>query len=146
MALIPYDPFRQLATIRKDFENFFTDFPASFSFDKMFANIKIDIIETENEIVAMCDLPGLEKKGDVHIDIHNNILSISGSINRSQETKQENFHRQERFAGRFQRSVTLPAPVNQEEVKASYKNGVLEIRMPKLMNSNKKKIDIEFYH
>lgn len=146
MALLPYDPFRQLSTLRKDFENFFTDFPASFSFDRMFPNIKIDIMETENEIVAVCDLPGLEKKSDVNIDIQNNILSISGSINRSMETKQEHFHRQERFSGRFQRSVTLPSPVDQENVKATYKNGVLEIRMPKLTDHNRKKIDIEFYH
>lgn len=146
MALLPYDPFRQLSTIRKDFENFITDFPANFGFDRMFPNIKIDVMETENEIVAMCDLPGLEKKTDVNIDIQNNILTISGSINRSMETKQENFHRQERFSGRFQRSVTLPSPVDQENVKATYKNGVLEIRMPKLMNNDRKKIDIEFYH
>lgn len=146
MALLPYDPFRQLANIRKDFEHLFMDFPTAYGFDKSLPNIRVDVHETEQEIIATCDLPGLERKEDVDIDIQNNILTISGSMNRSLETKQENIHRQERFIGRFQRSITLPSPVSHEGVKATYRNGVLEIRMPKMMKDDKKKIDIQFSH
>lgn len=148
MSLMPYDPFRQLANMRKDFENFFADFdfPSTIGFDKHFNGIRVDVHETENEIVATCDIPGLEKKEDVHIDIQNNVLSVNGTINRSQETKNENIHRQERFVGRFHRSITLPSPVSHEGVKANYRNGVLEVRMPKKMHADKKKIDIEFHH
>ncbi len=89
--------------------------------------------------MATCDIPGLEKKEDVNIDIDNNILTITGSINRANEVKEENLHRQERFVGRFQRSISLPSSVSSEGVTATYKNGVLEIRMPKTKPDTKKK-------
>jgi HSP20 family protein len=147
MSLIPYEPFRHLESMRRDLDRFFpTDFSTlRTGFGQHFGTPSIDIHETENEIVATCDIPGLEKKEDVNIEIDNNILSISGAVNRVNEVKKENMHRQERFVGRFQRSVTLPSRVSSEGVKASYKNGVLEIRMPKLQMDTRKRIDIEFH-
>jgi HSP20 family protein len=145
MPLVPYDRFRQLDNMRREFDRFFSDFPSIFGTEHNLGGIRVDVHETENEVVATCDIPGLEKKEDVDIDIENNMLSISGSINRTNETKEENMYRKERFAGRFHRSVSLPSPVSHEGVKASYKNGVLEVRMPKLMKDDKKKIDVEFH-
>ncbi|WP_003542149.1 Hsp20/alpha crystallin family protein [Desulfotomaculum nigrificans] len=145
MALIPYEPFRHLDNFRRELDRFFTgDFPLT-GFGQRFGNPSIDVYETDNEVVAKCDIPGLEKKEDVNIYIDNNILTISGAVNRVNEIKEENMHRQERFFGRFQRSVSLPARVSSEDVKATYKNGVLEIRMPKLQAETKKRIDIEFH-
>lgn len=145
MALVPYDPFRQLSNMRKEFDRMFADFPFSFENERNFGGIRVDVHESENEVIATCDLPGLEKKEDVNIDIENNRLSISGSINRSNEVKEESMFRMERFSGRFHRSVSLPSPVSHEGVKATYKNGVLEVRMPKLMKDNSKKIDVDFH-
>lgn len=145
MALIPYEPFRFLDNMRKDLDHFFeTGFPAGI-FDNRMSVPRIDIHETDTEFVATCDIPGLEKKEDVHIDVENNLLTISGSVNRTNEIKNEQMHRQERFAGRFQRSVTLPARVAEEGVRATYKNGVLEIHLPKLQSTAKKKIDVDFH-
>ncbi|GAX90860.1 Hsp20/alpha crystallin family protein [Effusibacillus lacus] len=147
MPLIPYEPFRHLENMRRELDRFFaTDFPAlRTGFGQNLGTPSIDIYETENELVATCDIPGVEKKEDILIDIDNNILSVSGTINRLNEIKEENMHRQERFVGRFHRSVTLPTRVSSEGVKASYKNGVLEIRMPKLTGENKKRIDVDFH-
>ncbi|WP_027416608.1 Hsp20/alpha crystallin family protein [Aneurinibacillus terranovensis] len=147
MPLIPYEPFRRLENMRQELDHFFrTDFPDfKAGFGQNFGNPSIDIYDTENEVVATCDIPGLEKKEDVNIDIDNNILSISGTINKVNEIKEEHLHRQERFVGRFQRSVSLPSRVSSEGVKATYKNGVLEIRMPKLEPHTKKRIDVEFH-
>ncbi|WP_027417404.1 Hsp20/alpha crystallin family protein [Aneurinibacillus terranovensis] len=149
MSLIPYEPFRHLENMRREIDRFFpTDFPFSAfrsTLGNHFGNPSIDIHETETEIVATCDIPGLEKKEDVNIDVDNNMLTISGSINRTNEIKEEHMHRQERFCGRFQRSVALPSRVNSEGVKATYKNGVLEIHMPKLKADTKKRIDVEFH-
>lgn len=75
----------------------------------------------------------------------NNTLQISGTIHQSKEMKEENIHRKERFTGRFHRSVTLPGSVSHEGVSASYKNGVLEVKIPKLVERNKKKIDVQFH-
>ena len=146
MALIPYEPFRQLENMRRDLDRFFTpDFSFRTDIGQKLGIPSIDVYETENEVVASCDIPGLEKKEDVNIDIDTNVLSISGTINKVNETREENIHRQERFSGRFQRSVTIPSRVSSEGVKAAYRNGVLEIRMPKLKTDTKKRIDVDFH-
>ncbi|PWA08426.1 heat-shock protein Hsp20 [Pueribacillus theae] len=145
MALVPYDPFRQLSNIGKDFDNFFSNFPSLFRDDSQWGGVRVDVHETDTEVVATCDIPGLEKKEDVNIHIENNMLNISGSINRTNEVKDENMHRKERFFGRFHRSIPLPSPVSQEGVKATYRNGVLEVRMPKEKEGNQKTIDVEFH-
>lgn len=143
MTLIPYEPFRHLQNLRRDWDRFFTDeFP---SFKTGFGKLDVDVYETENEVVATCDIPGLENKEDVNIDIENNMLTISGTLNRVNDIKEEQIHRQERFTGRFQRSIRLPHQVSSEGVTASYKNGVLEIRLPKQQGDRKKKIDIQFH-
>lgn len=147
MSLIPYEPFRQLDNMRRELNRFFTtDFPSlATGFNQNFGALRVDVYETENEVVATCDIPGLEKKEDVDISIDNNILSVSGTVNRINEVKEEHMHRQERFVGRFQRSISLPSRVSSEGVKATYKNGILEIRMPKLKDGAKKGIDVEFH-
>ncbi|GAB6159130.1 Hsp20/alpha crystallin family protein [Desulfotomaculum varum] len=147
MSLIPYEPFRHLENIRREFDRFFShEIPAlRNNIGLGFGNPRIDIYETDHEVVATCDLPGLEKKEDVNIYIDNNLLTVSGAINKVNEVKEEHMHRQERFFGRFQRSVSLPAYVDAAGVRATYKNGVLEIRMPKLQTDNRKRIDVEFH-
>lgn len=145
MALIPYDPFRNWDGWKRDLDRLFNDFPAFVRGEQQFGAHRIDIHETNSEVVATCDLPGLEKKEDVHIDVQGNMLTIAGVINRTHEVKDEQMHRQERFYGRFQRSVPLPAAIDEEGIKASYRNGVLEIRMPKLQPPPKKQIDIQFH-
>ncbi|AST90096.1 heat-shock protein Hsp20 [Sutcliffiella cohnii] len=144
MSLVPYDPFRQLSNIRREFDRFFSELPISFDNEHGIGGIRVDVHETENEVVATCDLPGLEKKEDVDIDIQNNRLSISGSIKRTNEIKEENMLKKERYTGRFQRMITLPSPVSHDGVKATYKNGILEITMPKVAKDVKKKIDVSF--
>lgn len=147
MSLVPYEPFRHLENMRRDLDRFFaTDLPTfRTGFSQNFGTPSIDIHETATEVIATCDIPGLERKEDVDIDVDNNMLTISGTIHKMNEVKEEHMHRQERFVGRFQRAVALPSRVNCEGVRATYKNGVLEIHMPKLQADTKKKIDVEFH-
>ncbi|MDX8364019.1 Hsp20/alpha crystallin family protein [Cytobacillus sp. IB215665] len=149
MTLIPHDPFRHLSNMRRDMDRLFSNF-SNFPFD--FTNeqnylgmIRVDVYETSNEVVATCDIPGLEKKEDVNIEIDNNVLNISGSINRTDDVKDENLYRRERHTGSFHRAVTLPTSVSIEGVKATYKNGVLEVTMPKKSQGTKKKINVDFH-
>ena len=146
MALIPYEPFRQLDNMRREFGRMFEGWPSFFhEQDERFGMPRIDLHETDHEIVATCDLPGVEKKEDIHIDIQNNVLTISGVIDRSHEVKENQIHRKERFEGRFQRSITLPANVSQDNIQATYRNGVLKVHMPKIEDNNRKRIDIQFH-
>lgn len=147
MSLIPYDPFRYLETMRRNFNRFFSnEFPSLFAhMDEHMGMPRIDMHETESEYIVSCDIPGLERKEDVHIDVHNHVLTISGTIQRNQHIKEEQMHRRERFFGRFQRSITLPSDAAADNIKATYKNGVLDIHIPKMMSDQKKHVDIEFH-
>ncbi|MGN7943047.1 Hsp20/alpha crystallin family protein [Virgibacillus sp. 6R] len=145
MSLHPYVPLHRFANLRKDFDHFFQDFPSIIGDEQSFGGIKVDVHETETEVVAICDIPGLEKKEDVDIQIEQSTLKISGSINRTNEVKEEKMYRKERYVGNFHRQIPLPSPISEEGVKASYKNGVLEVRMPKLQKESKRRIDVEFH-
>ncbi|WP_019536640.1 Hsp20/alpha crystallin family protein [Paenibacillus ginsengihumi] len=147
MALVPYEPFRHLENMRRELDRFFShDFSGlKGGLAHVFGHLNVDVYETGHEVVATCDIPGLEKKEDVSIDVDRNVLTISGTVNRVNEVKEEHMHRQERFAGRFHRSVTLPHDVSPEGIKATYRNGVLEIRMPKQQGDTRKRIDVQFH-
>ncbi|SFR08106.1 Hsp20/alpha crystallin family protein [Desulfoscipio geothermicus] len=144
MALVPYDPFRSMDIIRREMDRFLSPF---YDFRRdVDIGPRVDVYETDNEVIALCEIPGIEKKEDIHLDIHDNVLSISGIINRTNEIKEENrFHRSERFYGRIQRSIALPARVRSEGVKASYRNGVLEVRMPKETHGQHRTINVDFH-
>jgi len=151
MSLLPDDPFKQLANVRKEFERMFSNshFPFDMSlFDNLlgnFGSIKIDVYETETEVIARCDIPGIEKKEDIQINVEQHMLSISGFTNTATEIKKENIFRKELYANHFHRSVFLPSPVSREGVLATYRNGVLEVRMQKATLNNVQNIDIDFY-
>jgi len=145
MALVPYNPFNSMDIMRREMERVFAPFYRDIRHD-LDIGPRVDVFETENEVVALCEIPGVEKKEDIHIDIQDNALSISGVISRTNEIKDENrYHRTERFYGRFQRSVSLPARVRPEGARASYRNGVLEVRMAKETHGQHREIDVEFH-
>lgn len=147
MSLIPYEPFRQLENVKREFDRFFSsDLPGFITgHGNHFGSLNIDVYDTDTEVIAKCDIPGLEKKEDVTIDIQNNMLTISGVLHRSSDINEEHMHRRERFSGRFQRSISLPHQVSSEGITATYKNGVLDIRMPKMQEDIKKRIDVQFH-
>lgn len=144
MAQWPYDPFRQLSQFRHEVDSIFQEF-SSISRDYLFGSVRVDVYETADEVIATCDLPGIESKEDVQISIDNHMLHIKGTLKRSNQGKERHTHRQERVVGRFERAVSLPCAVSQDGISAVYKNGVLEVRMPKLADEQRKSIDIEFY-
>ncbi|WP_227766993.1 Hsp20/alpha crystallin family protein [Zhaonella formicivorans] len=142
MALIPYEPFRYLENWKREMDRLFNEWPSAV---QNMLGPRVDVHETENEVIASFEIPGLEKKDDIHIEVRDDLLSVSGQINRSGEVKEEQMYRKERFIGRFQRSVALPSRVLAEGTKASYRNGILEVRMPKAQADQRKRIDIDFH-
>ncbi|KXG10980.1 Hsp20/alpha crystallin family protein [Anoxybacillus rupiensis] len=145
MPLVPYDPFRHLETMRRDFNRLFArDFSSLFP-DSEAMMPRVDMHETDKEYMISCDLPGLERKEDVHINVHQQTLHISGTIQRDESVKEEQMHRRERFFGRFHRSIPLPSDADAEQIRATYKNGVLNIHVPKTNNQQRKSIDIQFH-
>ncbi|HOJ85105.1 MAG TPA: Hsp20/alpha crystallin family protein [Bacillota bacterium] len=139
MPRIPYEPMRYIEGARREMERLFG---ASFFREEP----RIDIYEKDSEVIASCEIPGLQSKEDIRIEIGDNMLTLGGTIKREHEVRDENVHRQERYWGSFRRSVALPAPVIAEESKASYRNGILEITMPKAdPQPRRKNVEIEFH-
>ena len=102
----------------------------------------LDVAETDEEIVVKAEVPGLAPE-DLKVSIQGDTLTISGEKKSEQEEQGKNFHRVERSYGTFTRSVRLPTEVDGEKVKATYKNGVVELHLPKKEEVKKKEIKIE---
>lgn len=145
MPLIPYDPIRHIDALRRNVDRFFDDWPFAGRFLESAGYGRIDLYETEHELVAQCEVPGLESKEDVEISVDQQTLTISGRLKASEQVKEEQYHRRERFIGKFTRSVSLPVPVASEGISASYRNGILEIHMPKMKGDQRRRIDVQFH-
>lgn len=149
MGLIPYSSMRNIDNLRREINRIY-GFPYSYFEEDFNSQLGVpftDVYETDKEIIISCDLPGLQRREDVNIHIENNTVTISGTLNREQHVIQEDrMHKKERFSGQFRRSITLSSNVSSEHVRAIYKNGVLNIFLPKTSAAEKKSVDIEFQH
>jgi len=101
----------------------------------------VDIFETEGEIVVKAELPGMERK-DIALNLENNVLTVRGERRFVKETKDDNYHRIERSYGTFSRSFSIPATVDEEKIRADYRDGVLKIVLPKKEQAKPKQIRI----
>jgi HSP20 family protein len=101
----------------------------------------VDIYETDDALVLQAELPGVSKD-EVSVEIQNNTLILRGERKHEVEVKEENYHRVERAYGAFQRSFVLPTMVDQEKAQATFKDGILELRLPKLESAKPKRIAI----
>jgi HSP20 family protein len=101
----------------------------------------LDAWETEDALVYAFDLPGVPQD-KISVEVEDGALTVSAVRERSEEVSQEHFHRFERRYGTFERAVALPQGVSEDAIAASYKDGVLEIRIPKPEQAKPKKIEI----
>jgi len=90
---------------------------------------QVEVRQTGNQLTVCADLPGLTAK-DIDIQVDDGILTISGERQSSSEDKQEGYYRSERSYGSFSRSIALPDGVNEDQVRAKFNNGVLEVTIP----------------
>jgi len=141
MALVRWDPVSELAGLEIDRLNrMFSDFYTG-GFNRTWVP-PVDIYETENhEVIIKAELPDM-KREDINVTFENNVLTISGERKHEQTTKREQFQRLERHSGSFTRSFTLPATVDASQIAASYKDGVLTIRLPRREEAKPKQISV----
>lgn len=102
----------------------------------------VDMFEKDDELVIRADLPGLDPK-DIKLTMENDVLTIEGERKHEKEIKEENFYRQEAFFGKFLRRMGLQPGLKPEDMKATYKKGVLEVRLPRVKTTAAKQIPIE---
>ncbi len=93
--------------------------------------VKADLRETENEFIVEADLPGYNKE-NIEIRYEDNMLTISAKYDEVMEEKGESFIQRERRRGNYSRSIAIPSNVKEDEIKASFNNGVLKVVLPKI--------------
>lgn len=134
-------PFAELERIRREFDRLLEELIPGEGTERAFAPA-VEMYETDKEVVVKAELPGV-KKENIEVSIKDNMLHIRGEKKEEREEKTETVHRVERAYGKFERALSLPAEVKTDEVKAEFKDGVLEIRLPKAEVSKDKKIEIK---
>lgn len=102
----------------------------------------MEVYETEGDVVVRAELPGIDPK-HVDITVTDDTLTIKGEARTEQDEKGRNYYRRELRYGSFVRSLALPEEVRGEQAKASYKNGILEIRVPKSERAKPKQVKVE---
>jgi HSP20 family protein len=142
-----HDPFAAIENqMRRYFDDFFEGFdlaPFGKGFQEGGLTPKVDVAETKDAIHIMADLPGMSEK-DIEVTLSDGHLHIRGEKHTEKEDKDKNFHRIERTFGSFQRSIALPAEVDDKKVDASFKNGVLTIVLPKVETTQSgRKIEVK---
>ncbi len=156
MAIVRFDPFRELDRLQNEVNRLFegynsnTDMPAptrqasgggsNALMARAWAPV-VDIAETQNEVVLRAELPGL-KQDDIDIELTGDTLTLRGERKFENEERKDNFVRVERSYGRFQRSFTLGVPVQNDQVSATYRDGVLEIHLPKSEQTRPRKVQV----
>lgn len=141
MATNRWDPFRDLNVLQDRMNRLFEDAGRSRSGDEPVPatwSPAVDILETEGEIVVKAELPGIDRK-DISLHLEGNVLTLKGERRFEKETKEENYHRIERAYGAFSRAFSIPATVDEENIRAEYRNGVLKIALPKKEQTTKLK-------
>src|SRR4051794_25569607 len=145
MALVRWEPVRELNTIQSEINRLFNSFfdtpvGAGEGIGRRWLPA-MDLVEADDHYVLRADLPGLGED-DVSIEVENDVLTVSGERKAEHEERGEGYHRLERAYGSFSRSLTLPDGVDAEAVQASFDRGVLEVHIPKPEQRKPRRVSI----
>jgi HSP20 family protein len=143
-SVVSWSPFDQLATMRDEINRLFdSSFGEFVRTPDLFGGWTpaLDLYEDKDNLIVRAELPGL-KKDDIEISLNQGTLAISGERKAEARSEGTDVHREERFYGRFQRTLDLPKPVQAERVAASYKDGILTVTLPKTEEAKPKQIEV----
>jgi len=148
-SLIPWKRrHREMTPFRKDKEDIFDRFFSMpmhfgrglFSDDSWYPSV--DVSEGEKDIIVKSEIPGVDRK-DIDISLNGRVLTIKGEKKHEKEEKDEHYHRVESSFGYYQRTIELPAEVDASDVDATYKNGILKLKLKKIKTSDAKTIRVK---
>jgi HSP20 family protein len=148
MSLIRYtnpelSPWSPIGNLRDHFGRLFDiAFPARSAESLTDWTPALDVHEDKDKYLVALEVPGL-KKEDISVAVHNGVLTISGERRNEKDVKEGTVHRTERFYGKFSRSVSLPSEVRTDKVTAAYKDGVLNVEIPKAEEAKPKTVEVK---
>jgi HSP20 family protein len=148
MSVLRWDPFEELREVQRSLDRLFDELsgrrPARRPQAREAAvwEPAVEVYETDQEVVVRAELPGVDPK-DVNVTVQDNTVTIEAETREEQEERGRTYLRRELRYGRFVRSLALPAEVRSDAAKASYRNGVLEVRVPKSERAKPKQVKVE---
>ena len=152
-AVTPWRPFMDLTRWERDMDRVMDDFFGRrlhpwwperwFKGDGLEVRAPaVDLFEEKDDIVVKAELPGMDKD-NIEVKLTDNTLTITGEKKKEGEVKEENYYRCERSYGSFVRNIELPKAVHADKVKAAFKNGILEVRIPKTEEAKAKEVKVK---
>lgn len=139
MKIIRWDPFKDMMMVDEFFESMANngkkEAPSTWS-------PAVDVYETEKEVVLAAEIPGVRQE-DINLTVYDNILTLKGERRFERDVKQESYHRVERNYGYFCRRFSMPCEVESGSIKASFKDGVLEVIIPKGLKTKKVQVKVK---
>jgi HSP20 family protein len=145
-AFSGWEPFVEVTDLRKRMDEIFGEFfgrtPMAMAATEAVWSPLVDVHETKEGFQLQVELPGV-KQEDIQVSIVGDTLTLKGERKREAEVKEDRYHRIERSYGTFQRRVVLPSVVDPNRVKATYRDGVLQIQLPKKEEAKPKEIKVE---
>ncbi len=148
MNIVPWKPFDELTTLRRDLDTIWDRFFPETPFHERFTTHEwlpsIDLKETGDRLVVKAELPGLAAN-DVELTLTEDILTIRGEKREEKKEKDEHHYFVERFAGTFERRIKLPALVKTDAIDATFDKGVLTVNLPKSEEARTKEIKIKVH-
>ncbi len=146
-ALVRWDPVREMRLLRdmmdRLFEETFAPVAERTGLTESLSLVpRVDMYETDNEIVVKATLPGV-KPEDLDITVTGNVLTIKGEVKEEEKEENANYIRQERLYGMFRRDLTLPVEVDVDKAEATFENGILTLRLPKVEAAKPKRLAIK---
>jgi HSP20 family protein len=145
MAVVRWNPMREMLSVQDEMNRMLSDV-----FGRRYADEgtvswapPVDIEETKDHYLVRAELPGM-KQDEIKITVEDNRLVIRGEKRREAEQSGTNYHRAERVYGQFERAFTLTHAVRQDRIEAIYKDGVLEVQLPKAEEAKAREIPVKF--
>jgi HSP20 family protein len=146
MALVRWDPTRELDSLQGEMNRLFSTFFDAPKGGNGNGGTRrwippMDLVETQDHFVLKADLPGMGEQ-DVNIELENSVLTIAGERKAEHEEQHEGYYRLERATGTFSRALTLPEGIDPDAVTAAFDNGVLTVRIPKPEQAKPRRVKI----
>lgn len=140
-TLVRWDPFREVATMQNELSRLMNGIFESAGRPEQAWVPTVDVWETDDSVVYAFDLPGVAKDA-ISVEVEDGAMTVSATRERKQEIKNDQYHRVERRHGTFSRTVGLPQGVAEDAIQAAYREGVLEITVPKPEQVKPKRVEI----
>jgi len=142
--LTTWTPFNRMSSLRNEIDRLFDLSMPTLTRDAgLFSGWApaLDLFQDKDNVFVKVELPGM-KKEEIHISLHDGLLTITGERKREEKTEEGETFRSETYYGKFHRSVTLPTMVDANKVKATYKDGILTVTLPKAEEAKPKQIEV----